>query len=232
MGISDEITTNIIGLMISFAFLVGVIAIGFLMSRHRSFSSESVRKFIHIGVSNWYFIYSQYLTRIEFSLIGPIAFIILNSLATFCGWTRYFKLNNKKRNYGLIYFPISLVILIIMDYMSIIPKYVVGISCLVMGYGDGLAAIMGIKFGRKHITANKTYFGSITMFSVTLCIFYLFSHDCKLDWFETPEKAFSFILLSLLITFIEIVTPFGLDNITVPLSTALGIHFLSKYIIH
>lgn len=229
MIINNEFYTNVTGLIVSFIFLLSILIIGYLLSKSNSFSSEIVRKFIHIGVSNWYFIYSKYLTRIEFSIIGPGAFIVLNSLATFLGWTRYFKLNDKRRNYGLIYFPISLVILIIFNHYNVIPKYVVGVACLVMGYGDGLAALMGMKFGRKRIFTNKTYVGSITMFSVTITIMYLFSYYYSLYWFDTFEKTFSFIVLSLVLTIIEMMTPFGLDNLTVPLSTAFGIYLLSKH---
>jgi phytol kinase len=219
--------SNIIGLLISFPFLAVVIALGIALRKIFSISSESMRKFIHIGVSNWWFIALSCFTTLGYALVGPILFIILNSLFTFLGWGVAIGLNDRKRNYGLIYFPITLVVLVALQHSDLIAPLSATVGVLVMGYGDGLAALIGTKWGKREIPFNvskKSYLGTAVMFVVSLAI------TLGTLAFFTALSPMKIVLVSLFIALVsagvELITPLGLDNITVPLIVMILVEVL------
>ncbi len=219
--------SNIIGLLISFPFLALIIAVGIALKKWCAISSESMRKFIHIGVSNWWFVELAYFNTLAYALIGPILFILLNSLFTFLDWGTTLGLGDRKRNLGLIYFPVTLVILVILQYAGLVRPLSTTIGVLVMGYGDGLAALVGAKWGKREIPFNvskKSYLGTLTMFIVSLVIvtaaLLFFSELPILRLFITA------VAVAAISAVVELLTPFGLDNLTVPLLATLLIEVL------
>ncbi|KAK8889449.1 dolichyl monophosphate biosynthetic process [Tritrichomonas musculus] len=220
---------DIQGFAYSFLLLGSILIIARLLTHVDGISPEAVRKFIHISISNWWFILSNYFSGLWQSLTGPILFIIVNSLATFLDWARFFGMNDRTRNYGLIHFPLSLAILIILQHFNIITEYMTGIAVLIMGYGDGLAALLGKKFGVSKIhplVGKKTYVGSFTMLITSIFIMVFFSELYQLGW-ATSFSGISIILITAIVaTLLEVLTPFGLDNLSVPIGTALSLKLL------
>jgi phytol kinase len=47
---------NIIGIIVSFIFTFSIIGISTILTTHNVISGEDSRKFVHIGVSNWWII--------------------------------------------------------------------------------------------------------------------------------------------------------------------------------
>jgi len=215
---------NILGLVISFVFLGLVIGIAVLLRRFTGFSSEFIRKFIHIGVSNWWFILMAWMDNLWYALAGPVVFIILNSVMTFGGYGGFLGMNDKKRNYGLIYFPISLLILVLLVYNGKLAAAAATIGVLSMGYGDGLAAIVGHARGKRKLpflTGGKTWLGTVVMFFVVVVVAYVFAPIS-----EVPYRLVVAVTTGLVGAFLEAATPLGLDNVTVPLGTALWVAVL------
>ena len=88
-----------------------------------------------------------------------------------------------------------------------------------MGYGDGLAAVIGqaVKSKEFILAGNKkSVAGSLAMFCVTLMIFVGF-----LVYGNSEYVAIKSILVAILMTIVEAVSIKGTDNITVPLITSL-----------
>lgn len=207
--------SNVVGLVLSFGFLGLVIAFGILLKFRLGISSETMRKFIHIGVSNWWFLNLYYFSSLAWALVGPILFIIMNSLFTLLNWGKALGLDDRKRNWGLVYFPITLVFLVIGMYQGIITTLAATISVLVMGWGDGLAAMVGSKWGKKKIgSLDKSILGCSTMaivsFLVTLIALVVSSS------LSVNTVIFASILVGVAAMVVEALTPWGLDNITVP----------------
>ncbi len=214
--------SNILGLIVSFPFLGVVIVIGILLKRYFGISSESMRKFVHIGVSNWWFLEITFFTSLPYALVGPIAFIILNSLFTFLGWGKALGMDDKKRNYGLIYFPITLLFFVLLQYQGMVSNLVSTIAVLIMGYGDGLAALFGSKWGKKKLPikiVNKSVVGSMTMALVSflLVLFGLLFYSSL----AFPVVLLASLVVGLASALVEAYTPLGLDNITVPFVAVL-----------
>lgn len=205
----------------SFLFIALVLTLSYTFYRAKCFSAETIRKFIHIGVSNWWFILIAAFDNIWMALLGPILFVIVNSLFVVTNLTLYFNISDKKRDLGLIYYPISLIILVFLSYSNIVSLYHCGIGWLALGYGDGLAAIIGKKYGKRKFGINKSALGSTVMFVTTLIAILGLSFGYKVVGLSSPFWYFKVLLLAFLATLIEAYTPFALDNLTVPLGVTL-----------
>ncbi len=212
---------NINGLILSFVFVGVVISLGVLMTRIEKISPEVVRKFIHIAVSNWWFILIASFNTLSQAVIGPIFFIIANSVAVFTGLAHILGEKDIKRNLGLVYFPVSLLVLVLLAYTNTIPMWASTIGIFTMGYGDGFAALIGKFFGKKKVFGKKTYIGSIVMLIVTFIVILLTSIAFKVDDVVTISWVLRAVFISFTAMVIEIFTPSGLDNLSVPILTAL-----------
>ncbi|NBK21474.1 MAG: hypothetical protein EOM68_05570 [Spirochaetia bacterium] len=212
--------TNIVGIIASFAFLGSVIAFAFVLGKKTTISSETMRKIIHIGVSNWWFLEITLFTTLSYALVGPIFFIISNTLFTFLDWGRFVGMNDKKRNYGLIYFPLTLLLFVILQYQGVLPTIACTIGVLVMGYGDGLAALIGRKWGKRKLnipSGGKTWLGTLVMFLVSFLVTFIGLMLVSLSLGSALAVA---LLVGVVSAFVEAITPLGLDNLTVPLIAA------------
>lgn len=212
---------NILGLLLSFVFIGIIIGIGIMLSKSDRFSAEFVRKFIHIGVSNWWFILLVSFDSLAYALVGPIMFIVLNSLAVYTGFANVLGISDKRRNLGLVYFPISLLVLVLLGYTGTIPMWACGMGVITMGYGDGLAAIIGKRWGKREIRHGKTVLGTIVMACVTFLVLIGFSIGYHITGLWTVGWWVTLVIVALIVALLEAFTPYGLDNITVPLGTAL-----------
>lgn len=206
---------NVLALVYSFAFIIAVIALAFVLYRTIHLSSESVRKIIHIGVSNWVFILVWCFDDVRFAVVGPVAFIILNAVFVHSGAAGLLGMGDRRRDNGLVYFPFSLLVMTLLYYRGLIQAHDVIAATLVMGYGDGLAALVGSKIGRHRysvLNASKSWEGTAVMLIVSIAVIAIF----------TPYPALKVLVMAVVATLFEALTPLGLDNITVPLLTALS----------
>lgn len=97
-----------------------------------------------------------------------------------------------------------------------------------MGYGDGFAAIVGENYGKRKykIFGNeKSLEGSIAMFSFS----FLVSMIILLFFLGAISNIIRIcFVIAVLATLTEALTPYGFDNITVPIvSTLLAYYFLN-----
>ncbi|MTI46452.1 DUF92 domain-containing protein [Sporosalibacterium faouarense] len=220
------------GMVSSIVFVLIIIAISETLKVKMKLSNEATRKFIHIGVSHWWIFSMIFIPEIEYAIIPPILFIILNYISYKKSVFKSMERNESKADLGTIYFPVSLLFLIILTWKNGLLgnnlKYIGAVGILVMGYGDGFAAIIGKKLGKNKIKIYnnvKSLEGSITMFILSYLVALLiliFSNG-----YSFKILAISFIL-AVIATVVEALTPWGLDNLTVPLITALSAYFLLK----
>ncbi len=212
---------NILGLVLSFVFIGVVVGLGVLMSRFKRIPPEVVRKFIHIAVSNWWFILLISFDTLKMAIIGPIFFILANGTAVFTGLANVLGEKDIKRNLGLVYFPVSLLVLVILAFTGVVPMWASTIGIFTMGYGDGLAALIGRFYGKKKVFGQKSYIGSLVMFLTTFIVILITSIAFKVGDVTSFAWLIRVVVISFIATLIEIFTPSGLDNISVPIGTAL-----------
>jgi len=122
-------------------------------------------------------------------------------------------------DFGTVYYAISLFIIAIVTF-GIINKPEIGLcSILVMGYGDGFAAIIGKKVKSleyKIGDTRKTIAGSCTMFFITFLIIAIY-----LCMVNSPLWIVKSLIISLILTVIEAFGIKGTDNIIVPIASMI-----------
>ncbi len=212
--------TNLLATIYSFIYILAIIAVAFVLYRFTKIGSEGVRKFIHILVSGWVLILVNCYDSLAWAVIGPVTFIFLNAAFVYSGFSKYLGMGNRKRDNGLIYYPFSILVLVIMMYNGLADERIVISSVLMMGFGDGLAALIGSRFGRhgySFIGGKKSLEGTLTMFAVSLTI--LLAVYPEGPWYVS-------LLVAIFATLLENITPLGFDNISVPLLSALALGVL------
>lgn len=209
--------TNLLATIYSFIYILAIIAVAFVLYRFTKIGSEGVRKFIHILVSGWVLILVNCYDSLAWAVIGPVTFIFLNAAFVYSGFSKYLGMGNRKRDNGLIYYPLSILVLVIMMYNGLADERIVISSVLMMGFGDGLAALIGSRFGRhgySFIGGKKSLEGTLTMLAVSLTILLVVYPEGP--WYVS-------LLVAIFATLLENITPLGFDNITVPLISAFAL---------
>lgn len=216
------ININFIALIISFLFVFLIIILGTILEKKKIVSKEGSRKFIHISVANWWFIYMFMFNNIWYGIIPPITFIILNIFSY-----KYKLIDSMERDesntLGTVYYPISLLILVIYSYITN-DKVIGGISILILGYGDGLAAVFGKRYNKIKIFNDKTLSGAVTVFLVSIIISTVLLMLFK--EIKTSKLILVVLITSLSATGLELFTKKGLDNLTIPIGLTAILYVL------
>lgn len=210
--------SNILGIVISLIFVFIIIGISTALTSKNILSGEGSRKFIHIGVSNWWIIAMMYFDNALYAAIVPALFIVINYISYKKQVFKAMERDGAKEDLGTVYYAVSLLVLSLITFRQAFSPYIGALGILVMGYGDGLAAVIGSKYGKHKIKLGnsiKSLEGSVTMFIASfVTIFTLLS--LYNGYYKGPMS----ITLALVATLLELITPEGFDNITVPLGTS------------
>lgn len=210
---------NLIGIIISFAFVFAVLFLAKFVER---LGKEASRKTVHISVSNWWLIAMVFFDAPLWAAIVPACFVVLNYLSYRTGLFGAMERDTEsgKGDLGTVYYAVSLLILALLTFGPGKDPLVGAVGILIMGYGDGLAALIGKKFpvGRyKILGSNKSLSGNLTMFvGSLLTLLILFSVTGQ------PAILIPALVIAALATLVEGLTPLGLDNLSVPLLSALA----------
>jgi phytol kinase len=214
---------NILGVIITFAFVFMVIGISTLVAKLRKGADDELsRKIVHIGVANCWWIAMYFFDSPFWVAIPPVVFIVLNYISV---KRKVFKaMERETEGYGTVFYPISLLIISIICFSGFSPLYIGGISMSCMGYGDGFAALVGNKFGKRRFKLwgnQKSLEGCITMFAVS------FIASAAILLFHDIGFAFVYAaFIAIVATCLEAFTPNGYDNLTVPLGVGLFAHVI------
>lgn len=209
-------------LALSFVFIFTILGLATAFYRLTGLDRKITRKIVHIGVSHWWIIALAGIDSLWIALIGPVTFIILNTLSIRYSLISAMETEEPSQNLGTVYFPISLVVLVLLCWGGRISFAAGTIGVLVLGWGDGMAALIGENYGRHSfpvLGGRKSIEGTVTMFAfsfaVTLITLVFFGH-------AGPFGLIAAVLcIAATATLIEVITPLGIDNITVPILTAL-----------
>lgn len=210
--------SNIIGIIVSFVFTFSVIGISTILTKHNVISGEDSRKFVHIGVSNWWIIAMIFFNNPFYAAIAPGCFVILNYISYKKGMFKVMEGERSKKDLGTVYFAISLLVLSVITFRNGSHPYIGALGVLIMGYGDGFAAVFGTKFTRysfKIMDKTKTLSGTCAMF-----VFSFIAAFIVLKIYNPISALPISAVLAFAATAIEIISPMGFDNISVPLLTA------------
>lgn len=209
-----------------FGIIVSVLFIGVVMLSAKLFEKsgkEASRKFIHIMLSNWWIIAMVFFDNMWWAALLPAAFVIINYISLKKDVIKVMEReadDENKDSLGTVYYAISLFVLALITFSPIVNNPLVGLcGIIVMGYGDGLAAVIGKAVASPEFkigSSKKTIAGCLTMFSVTLIVMAGFLKYMQADYWWLKS-----IVIAGLMTMVEAVSIKGTDNLTVPMLTSL-----------
>lgn len=188
--------------------------------------AEAVRKVVHIGVGN--VILLAWWLQIPLWL-GVTASILASLLALLSYRIAILPSINGvgRKSLGTFFYAVSFGVLIAYFWSLNQPEYAV-IGVLVMTWGDGLAALIGQRFGRhiyKLWDVQKSWEGSLTMaiasYIVSSLILLSVQGNIGQTWIVP-------IAVALVATFLEAFSKYGIDNLTVPVGSAIVAFVLNQ----
>lgn len=208
---------NIVGFILSYVFVALII---FLAKIFEKKGKEASRKFIHIMLSNWWFIAMYFFDNVIWASIVPFTFIIINYVSYKKNIISVMERNNQEKDgLGTVYYAISLFLIAIFTF-GIINNPAVGLcAILIMGYGDGLAAVIGKKLKSKSFkigNSTKTIAGSTVMLFISFAIVAIFFASIGITFWWIKS-----LVIAIIVTIIEAVGIKGTDNIFVPVLACL-----------
>jgi len=212
--------TNLAGFILSYILVFVILGIATPLVKFNIIPAAIGRKIVHVGVSNWWILAMFFFTDPWWPAIGAVTFIVINYVSYKKRLFRAMEDAVQKKNLGTVYFAVTLLILSILCFGGYYPPYVGAIGVLVMGYGDGFAAIAGTLQGKDSFTImgnNKTTGGTIAMFLVSFAVIFII-----LTIYAPQSRFTASLVIASIATLCELFTPFGLDNITVPVISSLS----------
>jgi len=188
--------------------------------RKKHTPNEVSRKFVHITVGSFVAFWPFFLDWNEIKLLS-IAFIAVVLLSK---RLRLFKAIHsvQRPTHGELFFALAVgaVALISED------KYIYMAAILQMSLADGLAAIIGTRYGNSNrytvFGHTKSLYGSATFFVISLAIVAVFTQLSGTDL-----SILAMIGIASVAGFIENVGVEGLDNLLVPVVVAAALFALS-----
>ena len=202
------------------AWLGAVLLLAVIVSRYTAANPEIKRKVVHIGTGNvillaWW-LHIPAWVGITASILASAVTLLSYKFPILPG------INSVGRqSLGTFFYAISIGLLI--NWFWLQQPYYAVLGVLVMTWGDGLAALIGQRFG-KHLYQiwgmNKSWEGSLTMVLVSFIVSSLIFLEVQGNVWQTWVVS---IAVALVATSLEAFSKFGIDNLTVPLgSAALG----------
>ena len=179
------------------------------------------RKFLHIMTGNIAFILPLFVTREIMAFVAAGPFILFTFLMSPYSPIKSMrgKTSEAGHGLGLVYYAITWTIL---AYAFFDHREIIAMGILAMSYGDGLASLIGIKYGKRKYCVFKdikSYVGSIAMF---VCTFLLLVIALLFYAVPVTTRVVVYLLcMTGVATVVEGITPLGLDNLSVPFVVAL-----------
>lgn len=214
------------GIAIVGGWLTFLLGLAEWLYRSQHLPAELSRKLVHIGTGHvvllaWWLDIPAW--------IGIAAAIVAAGIAIASRWLAILPSVNGigRDSWGTLFYAISIGVSIGVFFAQGQP-HLAAIGIGVMAWGDGLAAIVGQKFGRHryHIWGmTKSWEGSLTMFMASFVVSVLvFSFVSGFGW---PVWAIA-VIIAAIATILEAFSKWGIDNLTVPLGSAIVALYLQN----
>lgn len=212
--------TDGLALAISFGYVALVVGTAEGLRRARKVSFGISRKMIHVGIGSWIVPTLLLFDSRWVAAAPPALFVLLNLLSLRGRWSSAMDAE-AGRNVGTVLFPLSFVLLILplWDLPAGRAATAAGILCL--AWGDAAAALVGERWGRHRYRVGEGFRsleGSAAMLAGSLAAVALAGL-----WIGPPYTFAAILAGALLATLLEASGRRGIDNLLVPVGTALGL---------
>ena len=228
--LSGEASNNVILMFLCYAYVALIIFVAGKLPAVLNVSQKSARKFLHAMIGNLLFVIPFFTSNIYPALVAA-PFVLVTLLASpYSPISKRMKgladISEEGHPLGLVFYAISYTLL---AFFFASKPYVVAAGILPMAYGDSAASLVGEKFAKRKFSllAKKSLEGSAAMFFGSFL-----SLTIGLAFFSVMYSYPAFAMISrgvvvvIVATLVESVSPKGFDNITVPILGALTLWLL------
>ena len=224
----EEFFINVLLMLLCYAYILFIILISSKLNKLLHVSQRASRKFLHAMIGNLPLIIPFFTSNI-YPVLVAAPFILVTFFASpyspFRNISEKLKgladMTEEGHHSGLVFYAVSYTFLALFFASN---PYVIAAGILPMAYGDSAASLIGEKCGKRRykLVAEKSLEGSIAMFlasflSLTISLIFFSS----LYSFSVFEKIFPALSVATVATLVESLSPTGLDNLTVPISSVL-----------
>ena len=200
-------------------YLFSIFLISIIFKKFNEDSKEIVRKIIHIGIGPLIPI-AQFL---KIDQNSALIFTGIVSLTVLINYT--YKIfptieDVERKSYGTFFYCLSLFILISLFWNK--DPYALITGFFIMTFGDGLAGLLGKSFNSKNwifLKQKKSLFGTSTMFLTSLIVV------CSIGYAQQKSFNLNYFTIAFFATLLEQFSVLGIDNLIVPISSALLFNF-------
>jgi phytol kinase len=224
---------DLLGLLFSYLYAFTLLLIVEAIRRWRNYPTDFTRKLVHIGAGMWIWGVLLLFDHWWLAIIPIGTFILFNAL--FLRFRIFSAMDPKEgATPGTVYFAFTCTFLLAVfheGWEQGFPRgfeYYAMAGIMAMTWGDAFSAIIGKRFG-KHVYSivegtKRTLEGSIagflfTFVAVTITLAILSS-------LSFPLILIGGLIAAVVGTLLEALSPWGTDNLTVPIGIALVLFFL------
>jgi phytol kinase len=230
---------DVIVFFIAVIYAVIILTIADVARRKMNLKSDFTRKIIHLfaGAAIWTVPYYPHPWVASF--VG-LTFVIMLAMANTERFGRFFAAMARPEDLehgsvrGPFWYAVSITILTVVFTFTGYDKlyFIAGAAIMIMMLGDGMSAPIGMKYGTNH---TREIFGSKRSLEgcLGLFVFGFIGAIIAFWWFGifsltvfTPGVGYNNMILLALVgaitaTVVELISPKGTDNITLPMVTAI-----------
>ena len=209
--------------MIKFAiillYLFSIFLISIVFKKFIADNREIVRKIIHIGIG-------PLIPIAQFLKINQNSALIFTGIVSLTVLINYkYKIfptieDVERKSYGTFFYCLSLFILISLFWNK--DPYALLTGFFIMTFGDGLAGLLGKNFQSRNwnfFKQKKSLLGTITMFLTSLIVVYTVGN------IQQNSFNLNYFTIAFIATILEQFSVLGIDNLIVPISSALYFNF-------
>lgn len=212
---------DLLMLVAAYLYLFATLGATEWLRRQQGYSVDFTRKVVHIVAGMTVFFLPVFQNR-WIALIPPVSFIFINALSYWKGTFQAMETGEQWR-LGTIYFPIAFSALTWWLWET---KPLLVASLMPMTWGDALAAVIGRRWGRRKFRVpggHRTLEGSLTFLFVAWVVTALPLAFLAGTPFPGRQAIPAALAVAAVAAAVEAVSPWGIDNLTVPAISALAL---------
>lgn len=229
---------DITGLVLSYVYAFGMLIVVESAGKRLRWPQDITRKIIHIGAGMWVWGVLYFFDTWWAGVIPYTTFIVMNYV--FYRRGTFEQMDDAESSPGTVYFALSIALLFTLLWRTgegaVDRAPIAAAAAMAMTWGDALASLVGRGIGERSYTVfghTRTWEGSAVMVAASFAVIFL-------TLWLVPGSAFSpysrvlgagtavviALPAALAAGLLEGISPAGLDNLTVPLGTALALFVL------
>lgn len=209
-------------LILSSFFLI-VFGISEIAYRFFKINAEYTRKWSHIASGFLALLFPFMIDDVLWVGIICGIFLLILNFSKPLGLLPSINAVNRK-TYGSILFPLAVFISFVAYTYNDKNLVYFLLPVLTLAISDMAAAIIGKRYPIRSITTFKEKKSIGGYLAFTISCYLIYGYFLYFDW---EISMLTFIILPPLVAMIELVSPKGLDNISIPLSVIIGLIFLN-----